>query len=91
MARLGTRQEAILREACRRYLRFHRGSPLTKVWTGLGTATEYAPAVKGGYMARIHDPNRRYLCWWRLTEKGAAIVQEWIDSGLTYQIIEQVG
>jgi hypothetical protein len=86
--RLGSRQWRLLREALRRYTRFHQGKPLTQAWTGLGSATTYKPAVDGGYMEMVHEPNPRCLCWWRLTEKGAALVQAWIARGEDYKTVE---
>lgn len=91
MATLGKNQEALLREALRRFTRFHGGESLTLAWTGLGSATEYKPAVDGGYMVVTASGwNRGYDCWWRLTDKGAAIVQGWLDGGLTHRHIEEM-
>ena len=89
MTRLGRRQRAILREALRRYCRFHKGRTLTRGWTGLGTATDYAPVVRGGYMEVATGLNPGYDTWWRLTAKGAAIVQEWLDAGITHETVEE--
>jgi hypothetical protein len=86
--KLGKRQREILREALRRYTRFHNGKPLTQAWTGLGPATTYKPAVDGGYMEIVGEPNPRYNCWWRLTDKGAAIVQAWLDAGQSHETVE---
>jgi len=90
MARLGINQRWLLKEALRRYTRFHQaeGKALTGAWTGLGTATEYAPVVQAGYMTVATSPNPGYMTWWRLTDKGAEIVQGWLDAGLTYETIE---
>jgi hypothetical protein len=90
MTELGIRQRWLLREALRRFTRFHQaeGKPLTEAWTGLGTATEYEPVVQAGYMTVATSPNPGYMTWWRLTDKGAEIVQGWLDAGLTHEAIE---
>ena len=79
MSGLGRRQADILQEALCRYKLFHQGEELTTAWTGLGTATFYGPVAKGGYMEMVHGPNPGYDVWWRLTRKGAAIVQLWLQ------------
>jgi len=91
MTYLGKRQELLLREALRRWSRFYKNEhrSLTEAWTGLGTATEYAPAVKGGYMELVDKPTPGYQTWWKLTAKGAAIVQEGLDLGITHETIEK--
>lgn len=68
----------LLREAARRSQMFHRGEPLTEAWTGLGSATLYKPVVNAGLMECATTLNPGYSTWWRLTEKGAAIVQKMI-------------
>jgi hypothetical protein len=87
MKRLGTRQYDLLCEALRRYTRFHAGKPLTSAWTGLGTATEYAPAVRAWLMVPYASIPRANT-WFLLTEKGAAIVKSWLEAGFTYADIE---
>lgn len=86
--KLGTRQYALLREALRRYSQFHKGKPMTEAWTGLGVASVYAPVVRAGYMELVHEPNRGYDSWWRLTPKGATIVQAWLDAGDDHHTVE---
>jgi hypothetical protein len=85
----------LLLEALRRYCQFHSGEPLTQAWTGLGTLTEYKSVLDEGYMqpallmgqynAGPHRP--RENSWFRLTEKGAEIVQSWMDQGFTHEDI----
>lgn len=53
---------------------------LQSVCTGLGTATDYKPAVNQDLM-KVVNPNKRYYCWWTLTEKGAKIVLYWHEQG----------
>ncbi len=80
---LGVRQKALLREAARRWENFGRlgGSSMTEAWTGLGSATEYAPVVKAGLMECATQLNPNCITWWRLTEKGvmALIFLGWIE------------
>lgn len=79
----------LLTEALRRYARFHKGESLTEAWTGLGSARDYRNALQGGYMEWINGVgNPGYTYWLRLTEKGAKIVQAWLDKGFDYQDIE---
>jgi hypothetical protein len=75
-------------EATRRYSRFHFGCPLTKAWTGLGSATAYREAVQAGLMEIATQPNPGYMTWWRLTERGAGIVQAWLGAGYRHDKIE---
>ncbi len=74
----------LLKEALRRWNMGTKGQrtggeTLTTAWTGLGSATQYKPAVDAGLMECATQLNPGYLTWWRLTEKGAAIVQKLID------------
>jgi len=93
--RLGCRQLNLLLEALRRFTRFvdsegrrTGGDELTRAWTGLGSASAYAPVVNAGLMTVATSPNPRYSTWWRLTEKGAKVVQHWIDSGYGNENVE---
>ena len=88
MRQLGKNQYLLLREALRRYTRFHRDEPLLSAWTGLGSATEYAPVVDSSYMELATQPNPRYQTWWRLTERGANIVLAWLITGEDYHTVE---
>ena len=88
MDKLYSRQRGLLREALRRYTRFHKGELLEQAWTGLGSATEYAPVVNAGYMTVATSPNPGYTTWWRLTERGASIVLAWLITGEDYQSVE---
>ena len=84
--KLGRQQHRKLCEALRRYTRFGEGKPLTEAWTGLGSATDYRPG--DGLMEIATSSNPGYSTWWRLTPKGAALVQTWLDRGFTYIDIE---
>ena len=89
--KLSTNQHYLLCEALRRYTRFNLLDlkyPLDKAWTGLGSYTTYKPALNANLMTYIHEPNPRCIQWWKLTEKGAAIVQNWLDEGFDYHDIE---
>lgn len=90
MRKLTERQKAYLLEALRRYTRFHNGEELIKAWTGLGSYTQYKSVVDAGLMTRVHAPNPGYMVWWKLTDKGAAIVQRWLDAGITYKEVESL-
>lgn len=103
--KLGNRQKAVLLEAARRWLTaddHDRKNGLELAWTGLGSATVYAPAVSGGFMVCATSLNPGHSTWWRLTDKGAAVVRRWIDGGLRaehfrtdwtggYSLVEQPG
>lgn len=83
----------LLLEALRRWL-FHPGEPhlgserLDGAWLGLGLYSTYKPAIKSGLMTYVHEPNDKYIQWWRLTPKGAVIVQKWLDEGVTVESFE---
>ncbi len=83
---MGVRQKALLREALRRWkLHGERrncgGQTITTTWTGLGSASDYAPVVKAGLMECATTLHPGGITWWRLTEKGvlAIIVLGWIE------------
>lgn len=86
--KLKTKEYGCLVEALRRYTRFHEDKPILQAWTGLGFRSEYKQAQENGYMRINGNYSKRCLCWWVLTEKGAAIVQQWLDWGYTYETIE---
>jgi len=88
--RLGCRQLELLLEALRRYTRFGKpeGKTLIGAWTGLGAMTTYAPCLNVGLMTYATSPNPGYSTWWRLTDKGAKIVQVFLDNGYNYQNVE---
>lgn len=70
----------LLVEAFRRKTKFHQGAALCDAWTGLGTATDYKPAINYGYMTHVFpERNKKHAEWWKLTLAGAAIVQDFID------------
>jgi len=86
---LKCQQHTLLCEALRRYTRFHNKESLTQAWTGLGFPSEYKMAIKAGLMDYVFD-NRtpRIMHWYKLTDRGAEIVQDWLDLGFTYEDIE---
>ncbi len=88
--KLTFRQRELLTEALRRWQNFgppHTGGDtLTTAWTGLGYASQYKPVVDAGLMEFIGKYEKRCLGWLRLTEAGAAIVQQWIDDGVSVPI-----
>lgn len=79
-----------LHESLRRYTRFHSDKPLTdpSAWTGLGFKSDYRAAINAGLMQFIHPYRPRCMGWLKLTDKGAAIVQVWLDQGYTFEDIE---
>jgi len=89
---LKCQQHTLLCEALRRYTRFGigDGKSLTEAWTGLGFTSYYKIALETGLMTYIDGdkPYPRILHWFRLTDKGAKIVQNWLDLGFTYEDIE---
>lgn len=90
MKKLTNMQKAILLEALRRYTKFHQNPKelLNQAWTGLGTRTDYRPVLDAGLMTFVEEPYPRCSQWLRLTDKGTAIVQKWLDAGLSYKDIE---
>ena len=81
---LGVRQKALLREALRRWEMHNvgrRDRVITEAWTGLGSATQYAPVVNAGLMECATQLNPNCITWWRLTEKGvmALIFLGWME------------
>ena len=54
---------------------------MVNAWTGIGTQSDYQTVVDAGLMTCA------YFChgstkWWRMTDKGAALVQSWTHAGL---------
>jgi hypothetical protein len=87
----------MLCEALRRYTRFHQGKALNdpNCWVGLGSATAYKQAIAEGYMrhgtsygGQDVGPKPRIDGWFALTDKGAAIVQGWMDAGYSFSHVE---
>ena len=71
-----TQVERLMKEACRRFVRFHRGELLAGAWVGLGTEAYYRPAIDAGLMV-FHDgrnPPKRCSGWLVLTEAGQKVV-----------------
>lgn len=79
--KLTGRQQGLLREALRRFLRWGHeyGGDLLQAWTGLGHRTGYKPVLDAGLMEWVREPAPRCMGWLRLTPAGAEIVQGWID------------
>lgn len=79
----------LLLEAFERFECFHvrsgRGKwteeSLRAAWTGYGSATKYAPAVKGGYMTPVTRIEKGTSGWFHLTPRGAEIVLRWHGMG----------
>ena len=87
-------------EALRRYTRFHPNDPLDspRTWLGLGNLTAYKDAIKEGYMRHGEQynggdvgPKPRVVGWLALTPKGAEVVQQWLDQGYDFKLIESGG
>ncbi len=81
---LTPQRERLLREALRRWRMRPRGEhtggeTLTTAWLGLGSKTQYGPALDAGWMNYATMPNPGYATWWRLTNAGAAIVRGWLS------------
>ena len=87
--KLTKHQKLLLLEAWERYTRFGKGKKLTEAWTGLGSMSVYKPCLSAGLMTYATSPNPGYTTWWKLTPKGAEIVQKWLDAGMNFQQIEQ--
>jgi len=92
MTRLGNTQHALLCEALRRFECFavrrdgRKWTPtdLQRAWTGLGTRSEYRPAIDAGLMRGApctSPPAPGCMGWWSLTETGAQIVLAWHEAG----------
>lgn len=81
--KLKAQEYALLCEALRRYLCFHKDENLLTAWTGLGFETAYRPVLDASLMAWVDDevPSPHTMGWLRLTEKGAAIVSHWMENG----------
>ena len=80
MSKLTSRQRSRLLEAKHRYTLFRPEEELMEAWTGLGYRTDYKPVLSAGLMEWVfQEPQFRCMGWLRLTETGAAIVQEWLD------------
>lgn len=86
--KLRAAQHSLLLEALRRR-QLHEGKtdplkPLEQDWTGLGFPSEYKPVVEAGLMEGVHGETARVMNWYRLTAKGALIVQKWLDEGYDF-------
>ena len=47
--------------------------PLKSRWLGLGTKTEYGPAIDAGLMQFVHTPQKRCNGWLNLTDEGVEL------------------
>jgi hypothetical protein len=84
------KQHWLLCEALRRYSKFsdYKDIALTSAWTGLGSATQYKPALDKDLMTYATTPNPGFMTWFKLTPLGAQYVQAWLDQGYTYEDAE---
>ncbi len=80
--KLSESQKALLIEASHRWLNTS-GRRLCDAWMGFGSATTYKPATRAGLMRPLGASRPGHSTWWLLTAKGAAIVQTWLDNGLS--------
>ncbi len=55
---------------------------MAEAWTGVGTKSEYQTVVNAGLMTQNQGCRHGGTKWWRMTDKGAALVQRWIHAGL---------
>lgn len=90
---LSQAEHVALVEALRRRSRFGAnptgGEGITEQWTGLGTATTYKAVVSAGFMVCATSLNRGHITWWRLTQRGAAIIRYWMDEvGYDFTTVE---
>lgn len=78
-------QRTLLLEAARRWLKAVQADKkknITDAWTGLGFRSEYKCVSDAGLMEDATNCPPMTQTWWKLTERGAQIVQSWIDKGL---------
>lgn len=54
---------------------------MVEAWTGIGTKSDYQTVVDAGLMTYVHFRHGS-IKWWRMTEKGASLVQSWVHAGL---------
>ncbi len=54
---------------------------MVNAWTGIGTRSDYQTVVDAGLMIYVHFCHGSTK-WWRMTNKGADLVQSWIHAGL---------
>lgn len=54
---------------------------MVNAWTGIGTRSDYRTVVDAGLMTYVHFCQGSTK-WWRMTDKGAILVQSWIHAGL---------
>ena len=69
-------QRDLMLEAIRRLEQFHPNEDPLAAWSGLGTRTDYKPALDAGLMEWASAPAPRCMGWLRLTEKGLAEVDQ---------------
>jgi hypothetical protein len=73
----------ILCGALKCYLRFHKRERLEEANLGIGHRILFESVARSGlmYCATPEYPQTGFTTWWKLTRKGAAIVQSWINTG----------
>jgi len=76
--------EALRRELMHGDKDYNANKALTEKWLGLGMPSTYKQIVAEGYMVPVHPPiTPKVEAWYKLTEKGARVVQFWLDQGIT--------
>jgi hypothetical protein len=76
-------------EALRRELMFsdtdlNRNKSLTEKWLRLGFPSTYKQVVLEGYMSPVFHPTiPKVVNWYKLTKKGAKVIQFWLDQKVT--------
>jgi hypothetical protein len=73
-------------EAVRRHTMNSEGNrhkPLGEKWLGLGSKTEYAPALDQGLMQWVSVPQRGCQGWLKLTPLGENVFLKFLSCGIT--------
>ena len=68
-------------EARRAFMSGDNTKTMTGIWTGVGTQSDYQTVVNAGLMTWVNFRHGSTM-WWRMTDKGADLVQRWIHAGL---------
>lgn len=80
---LRTAQSCCGSESYHVFLAQHNEKGMTCAWTGLGTKSDYQTVINAGLMRHTEcGYTHGQVIWWRMTDKGASLVQDWIHSGL---------
>jgi hypothetical protein len=71
-------------EGYRRWILFNKDKPAKDVWAGLGTSSQYNPAIKDGYMKWVEflPPMKRQVGWLKLTDSGVDIIEKIKSKGI---------